>query len=391
MKRLVALLAVLSLMFSLIPSAGAELTEAQRAETDKFFKGMYTRATAIGGAVLVNQGGERLYSFYWGAGDKKGTRPVDDDTVYKIASVTKMISAIGIMKLVEEGKVDLDAKIPIGNNKFITHPRYRDLPVTLRQCMSHTSGLLSGAPYQGSPNWTKLTKYDEKYFSRYKPGARYEYSNLNGGIMCSVIERVSGQSFNTFMTENVFSPLGINAAYSSTLLPDREPLSNTYGMDDEVYMTAAKYIKEDEKNYEDTCDPDKHYRSSVGSLYISLAGLEKIGVMLARGGEVDGKRILSEDSVFMMGQDQATRIDSTVTGESPYGLCTLRYEVEGVTWYGHQGRWMGLLTDLFYEPESQTVLVFVMNGTPRGSVGRDVNQRVENAMIHITPWLNLGK
>ena len=78
------------------------------------------------------------------------------------------------------------------------------------------------------------------------------------------------------------------------------------------------------------------------------AGLEKIGVMLARGGEVDGKRILSEDSVFMMGQDQATRIDSTVTGESPYGLCTLRYEVEGVTWYGHQGRWMGLLTDLFY-------------------------------------------
>ncbi len=386
MKRLIALLAVLALAFSLLPAACAELTGDQVTEANKFFKGMFDRATAVGGAVLVSQGGERIYSFYYGAGDKKGTRPVDDDTVYKVASTTKLISAIGIMKLVDEGKIDLDAKISIGDNKYITHPRFRDIPVTLRQCMSHTSGLLSSAPYKGSPAWTKLSRNDEKYFSRKAPGTHYEYSNLNGGILCSVIERISGQSFNTYMRENVFAPLNINAAYASTLLPDSSTLSNTYGMEDEVYMSAKKYLSEDAEGYDDTCNPDKHYRYSVGSLFISLSGLEKLGVMLARGGEVDGVRILSQDAVFMMQQDQSTLIDTTVTGESPYGLCTLRYQADGVTWYGHQGRWQGLLTALFYEPVSQTVLVYVINGIPKGVVGRDVNQRVENTIKLINQW-----
>ena len=75
-----------------------------------------------------------------------------------------------------------------------------------------------------------------------------------------------------------------------------------------------------------------------------------------------------------------------MTGESPYGLCTLRYQADGVTWYGHQGRWQGLLTALFYEPVSQTVLVYVINGIPKGVVGRDVNQRVENTIKLINQW-----
>lgn len=390
MKRWVAWALALALLLCAAAPGVSELTETQVKQANKFFKDMFTRATAVGGAVIVNQKGERLYSFFYGAGDKKGTRPVDENTVYKIASVTKMISAIGIMKLVDEGKIDLDAKIDIGNKKHIVNPRYRDLPVTLRQCMSHTTGILSSAPYQTPPPWTKLSKYDEKFFSRHKPGTDFEYANLNGGIMCSVIERLSGQSLNTFMTENVFAPLGINAAYASTLLPDSEPLSNTYDYDDNVYMSAAKYLKEDAEAYDDTCDPDNHYRYSVGSLFISLAGLEKLGVMFANGGVVDGVRILSADSVLAMQLDQSTLLDSSVTCESPYGLCTLRYTCEGVTWYGHQGRWMGLLTDLFYEPISQTVLVFVMNGTPKGAMGREVNGRVENTMIEIAPWLNLN-
>lgn len=391
MKRCAAWLMALILLLCAAAPACAELTEEQTKQANKFFKDMFNRATAVGGAVLVNHKGERLYSFYFGAGDKKNTRPVDDDTVYKVASVTKMIAAIGVMKLVDEGKIDLDAKIDIGSKKKIVNPRYRDLTLTLRQCMSHTSGILGSAPYQTPPPWTKLTKYDEKYFSRHKPGTHFEYANLNGGIMCSVIERVSGQSFNTYMSENVFAPLGINAAFASTLLPDPEPLSNTYDYDDMVYMSAAKYLKEDEKNYDDTCDPDSHYRYSVGSLFISLSGLEKLGVMLANDGVVDGVRILSADSALMMRLDQSTLIDTTVTAESPYGLCTLRYELDGVTWYGHQGRWMGLLTDLFYEPISQTVLVFVMNGTPKGAMGKEVNQRVENAMTEIASWIELGK
>ena len=391
MKRLAAcLLALILLACAFIP-ADAELTAEQIEEADRFFTRLFTKATAVGGAVLVNRGGERVYAFYQGKTNKKNGVPVDENTVYKVASVTKLVAAIGIMKLADEGRLDLDAPIDIGGGNTITHPRYPDIPVTLRQCMSHTSGLLGGAPYQDPPAWTSLTRNDTKFFSRYAPGAHFEYSNLNGGILCSVIERVTGQSFNTYMAENVFQPLGVNAAFSAALLPDAEPLSGTYDPNDSLYMSAAKYLQEDAEAYEDTCDPDSHYRYSVGSLYISVSGLEKLGAMLANDGAVDGVRVLSADAVLTMGLDQALLIDSTVACESPYGLCTLRFETGGVTWYGHQGRWQGLLTDLFYEPRSKTALVFVLNGMPMGAVGREVNLRVEDAMNEVASLLGLAQ
>ena len=89
-----------------------------------------------------------------------------------------------------------------------------------------------------------------------------------------------------------------------------------------------------------------------------------------------------------MRSDQAALSGSSVTGESPYGLCVFRFQAEdGIIWYGHQGRWEGLLTDLFVEPDSQTVVVFVMNGVGRSNTGKGVDGKAEKALLHIYPWL----
>ncbi len=170
------------------------------------------------------------------------------------------------------------------------------------------------------------------------------------------------------------------------MLPDTSTISNNYNAGLTLYRSAQQYLEDDAWGYDDTCDPFRHYSVAAGACYISLAGLEKIGRMLAGMGEVDGVRILSEDTVRLMISDQSLIPDSTVTGESPYGLCVCRNQVGDTMWYGHQGRLAGLLIDVFMEPESQTVIVFVMNGVG-GTNGREVSDRMESVMALVETWI----
>lgn len=386
MKRLLGW--ALAFLLALLPSLGrAELAAEEKEAADAYFSRAFSRAGAVGGAVIVNRQGERLYSFFYGAGDKKGSRPVDEDTVYKVASVTKLISAIGVMQLKEAGKLDLDAPLTYGGLQPIRNPRYPDAPITLRQVMSHTSSFLPSAPYISPPPWDQLGPKDTRYFSKQEPGAYYAYANLNGGMLCSAVERASGQSLNAYMTEHVFAPLGINAAYAAHLLPDASALSNTYMQDGLLYKRAEKYIQEDADSYDDTCSPDSHYNVSVGSLYISLRGLEKLGQALACRGRAGDVLLLSPEAAEEMRQDQTSLPGSSVKGESPYGLCMYRFTGEdGVSWWGHQGRWEGLLVDLFVEPKSHTAVVFVMNGVKRSGAG-EVDAKAARALLRVDEWL----
>ena len=354
MKHVTAWALTLLLLLSAAP--GGFCVSAESADADAFFQKLFQRADVIGGAVLISQNGKRVHASFYGVEDRKTKVPVTENTVYKVASVSKMISAIGVMRLADAGRINLDETLP-----GIRHPRYPDAPVTLRQVMSHTSSLLSGAPYLTPPDWAQIGETDTAYFSKYEPGAHYAYSNLNGGILGSVIERVSGQSFNTFMAENVFSP---------------------------IYRRGYQYVEIDANEYDDTCDPDSHYRASVGSLYISLRGMEKLGQVLAGDGTAEGVRILSGQAVYQMRLDQSRLPESSVTGSSPYGLCVTHFtDANGVIWYGHQGRWEGVLADLFFEPETQTVVVFLLDGVKAANNGQGMHPRAEDALIYAGRWV----
>lgn len=382
MKRFWALLLACVLACSAFP-ARAAWTDAQREEADAFFARLFAQKNTVGGAVIVNQGGERVYAYFHGRSG--GRKPVTEETVYKVASITKLITAIGVMQLVEQGKLQLDAPLLNSVGEPLRNPRFPEEDITLRQVMSHTSSLSHSANYTGTPRWT------EKYFNDFAPGAGYEYANLNGGLLGSLIEGASGQSVNTYMAEHVFGPLHINAAYAATLLPDPAQLANSFGPSGQVVQSAAGYLRVD-AGYDDTCDPDTHFRTTVGSLYISLQGLEALGAMLANEGSYQGVRLLRPGSVHLMQMNQA-RLSGSVTGESPYGLNTYRYVLDGVTWYGHQGWWSGRLADLFYEPESRTAVVLVMTGNDRtvGTVSPEVAAQMERTLRFIAPWIDPGE
>ena len=329
------------------------------AQVDSYFK----KSSTVGGSLVIARGGQIVYRRDYGYSNKNHKEPVTEDTYFRIASITKMVSAIGIMQLAEQGLVDLDEDISEYFGYKIINPNHPKVPITLRQCMSHTTSLSQNGGYssQSRTIHDMLAKEVKRpsNFTKEKPGDHYSYSNFGAGLMGSIMEAVTGVSINQYMTEHVFKPLGIDAAYSARFLSRPEHIASQY-QNGNMYKSASKYLSE---AYEDFADPERHYRITVGDVFIRADDLCKLASLLCGDGSYEGVQILTEDSVTLMRMDQRDA-KASVTGESPYGLCVnlMGNMVSGRMIYGHQGMANGTMCNVFFDPETQFVLVMLTNG-----------------------------
>lgn len=342
------------LMVLLLPAA------ALAQSMDEYTKERFRARDVVGGAVIIAREGKILYGYDYGYRNASKTKPVSLDTCFHVASVTKMVSAIGLMQLLDNQDVSLDTPVEEIVGFGIENPNFPGQKITVRQVLSHTSSFAE-VQYL-TPMWEKI-KPGSSYFSAVNaPGTAYEYSNMNGGLIGAMIEGLSGQSVNTYMRENVFAPLGINAAYHAALLPDQTDISAKLRKNGGIFRSPEKEIATF-RDYEDVCDPRTNTDKTSGGLYISANGLMKLVMLLANGGELDGVRILPEESVALMMKDQHLIEGSSVRAESPYGLCIARVEgMPGGTWYGHQGRWQGLSCNAYFQPDTGLCVVVIANG-----------------------------
>ena len=364
MKLTLISLLCLCLAVVLIPGyAAGEEFSGDFTETDAQVDSYFKKSSTVGGCLVVAVGGQVVYQRDYGYSNKNHKQPVTEDTYFRIASITKMVSAIGIMQLKEQGLLDLDEDISEYFGYQIVNPNYPKIPITLRQCMSHTTSLSQngGYSYESRTIHDMLAKEVRRpsNFTREKPGDHYSYSNFGAGLMGSIMEAVTGVSINQYMTEHLFKPLGIDAAYGAGFLTEPDHIASQYQNGD-MYKSASKYLSE---KYEDFADPERHYRITVGDVFIRSRDLAKIGALLCGDGSFDGVQLLTKDSVEMMRTDQR-EFGASVTGESPYGLCVnlMGNVVKGRMIYGHQGMSNGAMCNVFYDPETQFVLVMLTNG-----------------------------
>lgn len=362
MKRLFAVVLCLLLVLLLFAQAfAAPLADiaAIDAQVDKYFK----LSKTVGGALVIMRNGSIVYQRNYGYSNKSNKTPVTEDTYFRIASITKMVSAIGIMQLVEQGKLDLDRDISAYFGYEIVNPYYPKTPITLRQCMSHTTSLSQGGGYsfQSRTVHDLLAKEMHHWsnFTREKPGAIYEYSNFGAGLMGSMMEAAAGESINQYMREQVFRPLGIDAAYSASYLGKPEAVACLY-RDGKLFKAASKYLSE---KYEDFPDPERHYRITVGDLFIRAADLAKLAALLCGDGSYGDVRLISKESARLMRMDQR-ELNASVTGKSPYGLCMNLVDnlMKDHLFFGHQGMSTGAMCNVYYDPQTQFVFVMLTNG-----------------------------
>jgi len=336
-----------------------EMTMDER--VDEVFRATRT----VGGAFVVAQHGEIVYERYYGEQQKTTHVPVTEDTYFRCASVTKLVTGIGLMKMMDEGILDPDEDISAYLGYTVRNKRFMNTPITLRMLMSHTAGMVENASFgRKSSILSDMIDVNKKASANFKkavkPGTEYTYSNFGAGITGAIVESVTGMDVSSYMRQSLFDPLGIDAAYSATQLADPDCIAATYKKDGSLYAAPSYMLRQE---YVQEALPDLHYRVTIGSLLIRPRDLARLGIALCGDGTVDGMQVLSEESVMAMRQEHSLETDG-ITPDSPYTFFTIRQDTlfDGLRVYGHQGTDEGIVCNLYVEPENELVICVMTNG-----------------------------
>ena len=317
------------------------------AEAITFLQGIAKNSGAACGTVVLSKNGRTFLTWSFGG--------VDEQTCFRIASVTKWVTAIGLMTLYDQGKLDLDRDISSYLGFKVRNPAYPDTPITARMILNHTSSLSPDAS-DYHPDWARIgTKgYDPIFNESAAPGTMYAYADYNGALFGCLIEAISKQSVQNYLNQKVFKPLGLTAAYSPVFLLAGTVCKDLLKKNGKVEISVQK---DRTRAYNNKADPKGNNGYTVGKLYINAISLTKLAQMMLGGGELNGVRILNSDTVKLMESDQKLLADS------PYGLSTVRLnQFDRGTWYGHQGRYSGLSSNIYYQRETGITMALIMNG-----------------------------
>ena len=158
-------------------------------------------------------------------------RYADEDTIYRIASISKAVTAMLALDLAGQGRLDLDGDLTEIMGMPVRNPLFPDQPITPRHLLTHTSGIVDSSAYgdgiSAFPIWP-LERVVSRSFSPYAPGSRYSYTNLGMGMMAGVVESAAGEQFPDYTRREIFAPMGIDAAFGYSDIQHKDREANNY-------------------------------------------------------------------------------------------------------------------------------------------------------------------
>ena len=316
--------------------------------------------------------------------------PMRPDAVFWIASMSKSLTGTAVMMLVDEGKLSLDDPVekflPEFKGQMVQEgdqparpPRH---PITVREIMNHTSGLVL-ANDKALKHPLSLKDDVAEYAARplrQDPGTKYEYNNNGINTAGRIIEIVSGMVYADFMQRRLFDPLGMN---DTTCWPNEEQVARLahtarptedkkglveIGLDKNVKPEVIAKLGGDahvptaivaEMGIGIAREYNKRYAMPAGGYFSTAHDLGNFCRMLLRGGELDGKRYLSEKAVREMSANQTG--DVRVSSEEGYGVGwsvrTSDAEGPSVGSYGHRG---ARRTAMWIDPHNELAMVILV-------------------------------
>ncbi len=381
----VAPLIIIPILFSICDSMGQDFDSELNAISENY--------NLVGLATGVRCNGEIVGEHYSGLRNIEAGLPVDENTRFRIASISKAFTAAGLLTLYDEGNFDLDDDISEALGYEVVNPNHPDIPITYRMLLSHQSSLQDGsgyAPFLEStystfpvPNISEVilpdgSFYTENMWRTEEPGTYFAYSNLNYGLIGTLVETISGTRFDSYMEQQILQPLGIEGSFDVSELEDIENLAVLY---------RDNTPQADNYNGENPDSPITGFYTPgtngslfapQGGLRCSLSELLNFGEMLVNNGSFEGQQILEPETAALMLSDQWTYDQSN--GDSYFGLFTSwglgihragntgagSQIIPGEIVYGHPGEAYGLISDLYVHPNSGLVFAFITNGYSSG-------------------------
>lgn len=223
-------------VFLFVSSISAQAAD----KIDDFVKSEMQKQHIPGVSLAVIKNGKITKVKGYGLANVETNVPVTTETVFKIGSISKPIIAMGIMLLVEEGKISLDDKV----SKYLegTPESWKD--ITIRNLLSHTSGIVREAPgFDPAKIQPDIDVIKTAYPLplNFTPGEKYEYCNVGYFSLAEIIRKVSGKSWGEFLTERIFKPLGMNSTRTTTFADIVPHRANAYSYKDNKLTNAEIY------------------------------------------------------------------------------------------------------------------------------------------------------
>ncbi len=195
------------------------------------------------GLTVITFSGKTQKEYNFGLRNFTTNLPIEKNTKFRVASISKAFTTLGLMKLFDQKKFKLDDDISNYLGYKVINPKFPETPITFRMLMSHTSSLADGAGYdvflgatyneKEIPNIKSILLTEGKYFTTdifldKKPGTYFTYCNLNYGLIGTLIEKISNQRFDVYMKNEILKPLKINSSYNLQDISDLENVAALY-------------------------------------------------------------------------------------------------------------------------------------------------------------------
>ena len=374
-----------------------------------------------GGALLVRRDEEVLYENTFGYSNIAARQAIAKDSLYRLMSMTKPITAVAVMQLAEQGKIELDAPLNLYLHGFtdmrvVDDKRYayhegmnalsllpglltfrlkapRTIPaerdITIRDLLCHASGLEQGiygliCMKLDKSKRESLAALEKKYSTMpldFQPGKGGGYSPLAGfDLLARVVEVVSGLPFDAYLQQNLFDPLGMQ--------------DTAFRLDDAQSARLVHVYKREKNRLQDVTDTaedmdsllkrGEHYTAGCGGLFSTLHDYDRFALMLLNGGEVDGVRVLQPETVRLMGQQGSPAYPDPDPG-CAWGLgMKIRKDPQKAKSACTAGTfgWSGAFgTHFFVSPKDHLSAVWMMNRSDIDGAGSYISKKIEELVF----------
>lgn len=343
------------------PSAAAApaLDPATTAKIDAIVRQAMTANPIPGFQMCVVKDGAVVYNKGFGLADIAAGRPMTPQSVMILASISKSMTAMAVLRLVEQGKIDLDARVTDYLPYFtMADPRYKD--ITVRMLLSHRSGMPDTPVYWEEPLEPTLNPLEQAVRDLsdkqllFAPGADWSYSSYGYSALGAIIAALTGKQYELYMQEEWLTPLGMT--HSTFVLGDVDPAQR-----------VAIYGTDDQGNAAPTTSACDERDAPACTLASSCDDLAKWAEFLLNKGEVNGVRLLQPATIDAMW----TRLSGTPWYDAlgdyygplleGYGLGWYVGEKDGHRSVGHAGGIGGANTQLQLAPDEGLAAIAMSN------------------------------
>jgi CubicO group peptidase (beta-lactamase class C family) len=333
-------------------------------ELQKAMKDVVEKNHVTGAGVALVANGEVMWCGGFGKADTAANRDIACDTEFRVGSISKSFVVLALLKLQEEGKINLYARlqdiapeIPMSNKWGASNP------VRVVNLLEHTAGfddMQFAEVYNRKDPWDfPLLKVFQEFPGpqdvRWPPGTRFSYSNPGYGVAGYLIEKTSGQPFDAYIQQNILSALGISVGDFRLTDANRAKLAQGYTGNP---PKAIPY-----KNI---------YLRPAGDMKASPAELARLVEFFLRRGKAGDVQLLKPETIARM--EYPETISSAKNGlRLGYGLANYTEEEGGVITHGHDGGIDGFISSYRYMPEQNWGYVVLLNSTVSGQALEDLN------------------